>query len=51
MPVTMVHLGRSGPNFGLQPIHGPWTSGHFGKPDEETANNYILVIMINLKNL
>ena len=47
----MVHLRRCGPNFGLQPIHGPWTSGHFGKPDEETANNYILVIMINLKNL
>ena len=41
MPVTMVHLRRCGPNFGIQPIHGPWTSGHFGEPDEETANNYI----------
>jgi len=41
MPVTMVHLSRSGPNFGIQPIHGPWTSGHFGGPDQETANNYI----------
>ena len=41
MPVTMVHLVRSGPNLRIRPIHGRWTSGHYCGPDKETANNYM----------